>query len=59
MSPFFDQSRDELRRGWLDAWRRGAGRWLRAYALAVSVGTLILSAYLAAWGMIGFRSWAY
>lgn len=43
----------------LDAWRRGAGRWLRAYALAVSVGTLILSAYLAAWGMIGFRSWAY
>ena len=23
MSPFFDHSRDELRRGWLDAWRRG------------------------------------
>ena len=23
MSPFFDHSRDGLRRGWLDAWRRG------------------------------------
>jgi len=43
----------------LDAWRRGAGPWLRAYALAVSASALVLSAYLASWGMLAFRSWAY
>lgn len=43
----------------LDAWRRGAGHWLRAYALAVSLGSCVLTAYLAYWGMIAFRSWAY
>jgi len=43
----------------LDAWRRGAGRWLRAYALVASMSALVLSAYLSAWGMLAFRSWAY
>jgi len=43
----------------LDAWRRGAGPWLRAYALAASLSALVLSAYLSAWGMLAFRSWAY
>ncbi len=43
----------------LDAWRRGAGPWLRAYAITVSVCALVLSAYLSAWGLLAFRSWAY
>lgn len=43
----------------LDAWRRGAGPWLRAYALTLSVCALVLSAYLSAWGLLAFRSWAY
>ncbi|MGE0863497.1 MAG: serine hydrolase domain-containing protein [Vicinamibacterales bacterium] len=43
----------------LDAWRRGAGPWLRAYALILSASALVLSAYLASWGMLAFRSWAY
>jgi CubicO group peptidase (beta-lactamase class C family) len=43
----------------LDAWRRGAGLWLRAYALTVSVAALIISGYLSAWGMIGFRPWSF
>jgi len=43
----------------LDAWRRGAGPWLRAYALAASVCALVLAAYLSAWGMLAFRTWAY
>lgn len=43
----------------IDAWRRGAGPWLRAYALTVSGCALVLSAYLASWGMLAFRSWAY
>jgi len=43
----------------LDAWRRGAGPWLRAYAVVASVSALVLSAYLSAWGMLAFRSWAY
>ena len=36
-----------------------AGKWLRAYALVVSVGALFVSAYLAAWGMIAFRPWNF
>lgn len=43
----------------VDAWRRGAGPWLRAYALTVSVCALVLSGYLAWWGMLAFRPWAY
>lgn len=42
----------------LDAWR-GAGKWLRGYALAVSIAALIISGYLSAWGMIGFRPWSF
>ena len=43
----------------IDAWRNGAGRWLRAYALTISIAALIVSAYLSSWGMIGFRPWSY
>ena len=43
----------------IDAWRHGAGPWLRAYGLAVSLAAFIVSAYLASWGMIGFRTWAF
>jgi len=42
----------------LDAWRRGAGPWLSAYALAVSFGACVLTAYLAYWGMLAVRPWA-
>lgn len=41
----------------VDAWRKGAGRWLRGYALTVSVAALIISGYLSSWGMIGFMPW--
>lgn len=43
----------------IDAWRRGARRGLRAYALAVSLAALVLSGYLSSWGMIGFRPWSF
>jgi hypothetical protein len=43
----------------IDAWRRDAGRWLGSYAMAVSVAALIVSGYLSAWGMIGFRPWNF
>jgi CubicO group peptidase (beta-lactamase class C family) len=43
----------------LDVWRSGAGRWLRAYALVVSIAALIISGYLSAFGMIGFRPWSF
>lgn len=43
----------------VDAWRSGAGRFLRSYAMAVSIGALILSGYLSAWGMIAFRPWSF
>jgi CubicO group peptidase (beta-lactamase class C family) len=43
----------------IEAWRTGAGRWLRAYALIVSVAALIISGYLSAWGMIAFRPWSF
>lgn len=42
----------------LDAWRRTAGPWLRAYALTVSVSALVVSGYLSSWGMLAFRSWS-
>lgn len=43
----------------VDAWRRGAGPWLRTYALVVSLCACVVSAYLAYWGMIAFRPWAF
>jgi CubicO group peptidase (beta-lactamase class C family) len=43
----------------IDAWRREAGRWLTSYALIVSIAALIVSGYLSAWGMIGFRPWNF
>jgi hypothetical protein len=43
----------------VDAWRKHAGRSLRAYALAVSIAALVLSGYLSSWGMIGFMPWNF
>lgn len=43
----------------LDAWHKGAGRWLRAYALAVSVGALLVSTFLVSAGLIAIRPWAF
>ncbi len=43
----------------VDALMSGAGKWLRAYALMVSVAALIVSGYLSAWGMLAFRPWSY
>jgi CubicO group peptidase (beta-lactamase class C family) len=43
----------------LDAWRAGAGRWFRAYAITVAIAALIVSGYLSAWGMLAFRPWSF
>ena len=43
----------------IDAWRNDAGRWLRGYAMLVSIAALIISGYLSAWGMIAFRPWSF
>jgi CubicO group peptidase (beta-lactamase class C family) len=43
----------------IDAWRSDAGRWLRSYAMLVSIAALIISGYLSAWGMIGFMPWSF
>jgi CubicO group peptidase (beta-lactamase class C family) len=43
----------------IDAFMSGAGKWLRAYALLVSLAALIVSGYLSAWGMLAFRPWSY
>ena len=43
----------------IDAWRNGAGRWLRLYASVVSLSVLVLAGYLAVWGIVGFRPWTY
>jgi CubicO group peptidase (beta-lactamase class C family) len=43
----------------VDAFLSGAGKWLRAYALMVSLAALIVSGYLSAWGMLAFRPWSY
>lgn len=43
----------------IDAFMSAAGKWLRAYALLVSVAALIVSGYLSAWGMLAFRTWSY
>jgi CubicO group peptidase (beta-lactamase class C family) len=41
------------------AWQRGVGRWLALYTSLVTLAGLCLSIYMAAWGLIGFRPWAY
>ena len=43
----------------IDSWRGGAAAWLRAYAMTVSIAALIISGYLSAFGMIGFRPWSF
>jgi CubicO group peptidase (beta-lactamase class C family) len=43
----------------IDAIIKDAGRWLRAYAITVIVAALVVSGYLSAWGMIGFRPWNF
>jgi CubicO group peptidase (beta-lactamase class C family) len=43
----------------VEAWRSDAGRWLRSYAMVVSIAALIISGYLSAWGMIAFRPWNF
>jgi CubicO group peptidase (beta-lactamase class C family) len=43
----------------IDAWRNDAGRWLRSYAMLVSIAALIVSGYLSAWGMIAFMPWSF
>ena len=43
----------------LDAWHRGAGRWLRTYALAVAASALLVSTFLVSAGLVAFRPWAY
>jgi len=43
----------------IDAWRRDAGHWLRGYAMLVSIAAIVVSGYLSAWGMIGFRPWSF
>ena len=42
----------------IDAFLSAAGKWLRGYALVVSIAALIVSGYLSYWGMIAFRPWA-
>ncbi|HEX6163534.1 MAG TPA: serine hydrolase domain-containing protein [Vicinamibacterales bacterium] len=43
----------------IDAWRNDAGKWLRSYALLVSIAALIVSGYLSAWGMLAVRPWSF
>lgn len=43
----------------VDAWRKSASAWLRAYSMTVAVAALIVSGYLSAWGMIGFTPWSF
>ena len=43
----------------VDALMSAAGKWLRVYALMISVAALLVSGYLAAWGMIAFRPWSF
>ena len=43
----------------VDALMSTAGKWLRAYALLVSLAALIVSGYLSAWGMLAFRPWSF
>ena len=41
------------------AWRRGAGRWFALYCTIATAAALCLSAYMAAWNLVGLRPWAY
>jgi hypothetical protein len=41
------------------AWRRSAGRWFVSYGVLVGAATLIVSVYLACWGILGLRLWTY
>jgi CubicO group peptidase (beta-lactamase class C family) len=43
----------------VDAMMSAGGKWLRAYALLVSLAALIVAAYLSAWGMLAFRPWSF
>jgi CubicO group peptidase (beta-lactamase class C family) len=43
----------------VDAFLSAAGKWLRVYAVTISVAALIVSAYLSSWGMIAFRPWNF
>jgi len=43
----------------VDALMSAAGKWLRAYALLVSIAALVVSGYLSAWGMLAFRPWNF
>ena len=40
----------------VDAMMSAAGKWLRAYALLVSIAALIVAGYLSAWGMLGVQA---
>ncbi|MDH4065555.1 MAG: beta-lactamase family protein [Acidobacteriota bacterium] len=44
---------------WTRAWRDGAGPWLRIYTLLVTSAGLAISGFLAIWGLVGLRPWAY
>jgi hypothetical protein len=41
------------------AWRKGTGPWFGVYATIVAGAGLCVSAYMAAWDLIGLRPWAY
>jgi CubicO group peptidase (beta-lactamase class C family) len=43
----------------VDAMMSAAGKWLRGYALLISLAALIVAAYLSAWGMLAFRPWSF
>ena len=43
----------------VEAFLSGAGRWLKGYALSVSIAALIVAGYLSAWGMIAFTPWNF
>jgi hypothetical protein len=42
-----------------DAKKSDARKWLRAYALLVSLAALVVAGYLSAWGMLAFKPWDY
>lgn len=44
---------------WVHAWPREMGRWLRGYTALACAAGLALSAFLAVWGLIGIRPWAF
>jgi len=40
-------------------WAGGTGRWFGLYTAAVTAAGWCLSAYMAVWGLVGLRPWAY